>query len=225
MGKRNAVTGALNSGLERKSSEIPANDEPTQVSGDVEVSSAAELPVLIPDNEVSGTALFNDSDHHGNEDEKSPTTESRKGKRKLSVFASSSRSLRSRSLEEPKPPEPVEMVKEEGSDGETRKRGRKKLDKGSSQNEFSRVRRHLGYLLHRIKYEQSLIDAYCAEGWKKQSLEKLKPEKEIQHAKSNILRYKLKVRSLFQHLDQLLSVGRLPDSLFDSEGEIDSEDV
>jgi len=56
-------------------------------------------------------------------------------------------------------------------------------------------------------------------------MEKLKPEKEIQRAKSEILRRKLKIRDLFQNLDLLCAEGRLPESLFDSEGEIDSEDV
>lgn len=57
------------------------------------------------------------------------------------------------------------------------------------------------------------------------SLEKLKPEKELEKAKSHILRYKLRIRALFQHIDQSLAVGKLPESLFDSQGEIDSEDV
>lgn len=56
-------------------------------------------------------------------------------------------------------------------------------------------------------------------------MEKLKPEKELQRAKSEILRRKLKIRDLFENLDSLCAEGRLPESLFDSEGEIDSEDV
>lgn len=57
------------------------------------------------------------------------------------------------------------------------------------------------------------------------SLEKLKPEKELQRATSEILRRKLKIRDLFQHIDSLCAEGKLPESLFDSEGQIDSEDV
>ena len=56
-------------------------------------------------------------------------------------------------------------------------------------------------------------------------MEKLKPEKELQRASSEISRRKLKIRDLFQHLDSLLTEGRFPESLFDSEGQIDSEDV
>lgn len=57
------------------------------------------------------------------------------------------------------------------------------------------------------------------------SLDKLKPEKELEKAKSRILHYKLKIRALFQSLDQSLAMGKLPESLFDAQGEIDSEDV
>ncbi|KAG9137048.1 hypothetical protein Leryth_018997 [Lithospermum erythrorhizon] len=92
-------------------------------------------------------------------------------------------------------------------------------------SEFLRMRNHLRYLLHRITIEQNLIDAYSSEGWRKQSLEKIKPEKELQKAKSHILRYKLKIRDLFQRLDLSLTEGQIPESLFDSEGEIDSEDI
>ncbi|KAK1269859.1 Homeobox protein HOX1A [Acorus gramineus] len=56
------------------------------------------------------------------------------------------------------------------------------------------------------------------------NLEKLRPEKELQRAKSEILRCKKKIRDLFQNLDSQLFNGRLEESLFDSEGEIDSED-
>ncbi|PPD90655.1 hypothetical protein GOBAR_DD12394 [Gossypium barbadense] len=61
--------------------------------------------------------------------------------------------------------------------------------------------------------------------WKGLSLEKLKPEKELQRAASEILRRKLKIRDLFQRIESLCTEGRLAESLFDSEGEIDSEDI
>lgn len=57
------------------------------------------------------------------------------------------------------------------------------------------------------------------------SLEKIKPEKEIERAKSDINRYKLKIRDLFQRIDTSCEEGRIPESLYDSEGLIDSEDV
>ena len=57
------------------------------------------------------------------------------------------------------------------------------------------------------------------------SAEKIRPEKELDRAKSEILRCKFKIRELFRHLDSLSSEGRFEESLFDSKGQIDSEDV
>lgn len=56
-------------------------------------------------------------------------------------------------------------------------------------------------------------------------MEKLRPEKELERATKEILRRKVKIRDLFQHLDTLCAEGSLPESLFDSDGEICSEDV
>lgn len=57
------------------------------------------------------------------------------------------------------------------------------------------------------------------------SLEKLRPEKELERAKSDINRYKLKIRDLFKQIDTSLEEGRFPETLYDSDGLIDSEDV
>nr|XP_010906632.1 homeobox protein HOX1A isoform X1 [Elaeis guineensis]XP_010906633.1 homeobox protein HOX1A isoform X1 [Elaeis guineensis] len=107
----------------------------------------------------------------------------------------------------------------------TKRRKRRGKVKGASKDEFSLTRKRVRYLLTRINYEQSLIDAYSSEGWKGQSLEKLRPEKELERAKSEILRCKLKIRDSFRCLDSLLSAGRLQESLFDSDGQICSEDI
>lgn len=104
-----------------------------------------------------------------------------------------------------------------------KKNGKKKVKK-SGQDELSKMRKHFKYVLNRMNYEQSLIDAYSGEGWKGQSAEKIRPEKELERAKSEILRCKLKIRQIFQHLDSLLAEGRLQESLFDSDG-IDSENI
>lgn len=106
----------------------------------------------------------------------------------------------------------------------TERRKKKKVRKVTA-DEFSKIRNRIYYLLKRISYEQNLIDAYSGEGWRGQSLEKIKPEKELERAKSEILRCKLKIRDLFHHLDSLLSKGRFEDSLFDSEGQISSDDI
>lgn len=57
------------------------------------------------------------------------------------------------------------------------------------------------------------------------SLEKLRPEKELERAKGEILKYKLRIREVFQNLDSLLTKGKIDESLFDSEGEIACDDV
>ncbi|CAN4107772.1 unnamed protein product [Withania somnifera] len=139
---------------------------------------------------------------------------------------SSTRFLRSKSKEKPGTSEANNtVVTHDATEEKKRKRRKKKHSKHTAVNEFTRIRGHLRYLLQRITYEQTLIEAYAGEGWKGQSLEKIKLEKEIQRAKTHIFRYKLKIRDLFQRLDTLLAQGRLPASLFDNEGEIDSEDI
>lgn len=99
-------------------------------------------------------------------DNRGSSGQRRKRRAKLKGPASSSLVLRSKL---PKAPEPIESVKEGSSNGEKKRkvRKRKKLQK-STVNEFLRTRTHLRYLLHRIKYEQTLIDAYSAEGWRGQ---------------------------------------------------------
>ncbi|KAL6494674.1 hypothetical protein OROGR_031474 [Orobanche gracilis] len=167
----------------------------------------------------------NESGHLKNGDRvSSGLSGSRKAKSKGPI--TSSWLLRSKCQEKPKAPEPNNNA-EEATVGEEKKRGRKKQQqhKKNNVNEFSKTKNHLKYLLHRIKYEQSLIDAYSAEGWKGQSLDKLKPEQELQRAKSHILRYKMRIRELFRHLDLSFTMGKLPEFLFDSQGEIDSDDI
>ncbi|XP_055815936.1 pathogenesis-related homeodomain protein isoform X2 [Solanum dulcamara] len=139
---------------------------------------------------------------------------------------SSTRLLRSKSKEKSVASEANNtVVIHDATEEKKRKRRKKKHGKHIAANEFTRIKGHLRYLLHRITYEQTLIEAYSGEGWKGQSLEKIKLEKELQRAKTHIFRYKLKIRDLFQRLDTLLAQGRLPASLFDNEGEIDSEDI
>ncbi|KAL1831638.1 hypothetical protein ACET3Z_001289 [Daucus carota] len=148
--------------------------------------------------------------------------EKRKDAQELSV--NSSRSLRSRSQEKSCEPDLSNIVAEGADREKTRKKRKKRMDENRV-DEFSRIRTHLRYLLHRIKYEKNFIDAYSGEGWKGQSLDKIKPEKELKRAKAEIFGRKLKIRDLFQRLDLSRSEGRLPEILFDSQGEIDSEDI
>ncbi|KAL3614261.1 hypothetical protein CASFOL_042335 [Castilleja foliolosa] len=170
--------------------------------------------------------VTHDSGHVNNED-KGSSGQSGKRKAKPKGPVTSSWSLRPKSGEKtPQTPVPDDTVKEATVTGEKKKvRKKKQQQQQNTVSESAKTKKHLKYLLHRIKYEQTLIDAYSAEGWKGQSLEKLKPEKELQRAKSNILRYKTKIRELFQRLELSLAVGKIPESLFDSLGEIDCEDI
>ncbi|XP_076903967.1 pathogenesis-related homeodomain protein-like [Bidens hawaiensis] len=147
----------------------------------------------------------------------------KKSRRKEITVASSPRILRSRSQEKPKVVESVDVPSQENK--EKKRKKRKKTHKEHHNNEFSKIKTHIKYLLNRMKYEQNFIEAYAGEGWKGQSLEKLKPEKELERAKSDINRYKLKIRDLFKRIDTSCEEGRIPESLYDSEGEIGSEDI
>ncbi|KAJ0533338.1 putative transcription factor homeobox-WOX family [Helianthus annuus] len=149
--------------------------------------------------------------------------------RKENMVTTSSRVLRSKSQEKPKVQEPVVAPSLDAGSKEKRRKKMKKTQKdnnnNNNNNEFSKIQRHLRYLLSRMNYEQNFIDAYVGEGWKGQSLEKIRPEKELERAKSYIHRYKLKIRDLFKQIDTSCEEGRIPETLYDSEGEIDSEDI
>lgn len=91
-----------------------------------------------------------------------------KKKYMLRSLGSSDRALRSRTREKPKEPEPNSNSVDVNSDGVKRQSGRKKKKRRVEgiTDQFSRIRSHLRYLLNRISYEKSLIDAYSGEGWK-----------------------------------------------------------
>ncbi|KAG9440307.1 hypothetical protein H6P81_020472 [Aristolochia fimbriata] len=156
-----------------------------------------------------------------------------KGKKALSKIAhrkyslrsstNSSRVLRSRSQgnNNVSTHKGVEDVSTEQKKSKKNKKGIKKV----VDDEFSKIRKHIRYLISRINYEQSLLDAYASEGWKGLSLDKIKPEGELQRASTKIIQCKLKIRNLVQCLDDSCSKGRFQESLFDSEGQIDSEDI
>ncbi|CAL4894459.1 unnamed protein product [Urochloa decumbens] len=124
---------------------------------------------------------------------------------------------------------PSKKTSNESSKDESKrtKRGRpsKRTSDESSTDEFSQIRKRVRYILNRMNYEQSLLEAYASEGWKNQSLDKIRPEKELERAKAEILRCKLRIREVFQNLDSLLSKGKIDESLFDAEGEISCEDI
>ncbi|XP_038876114.1 homeobox protein HAT3.1 isoform X2 [Benincasa hispida] len=153
---------------------------------------------------------------------------SKKTNYRLRSLVSSDRVLRSRTQEKAKAPEPSNYLNNFTAEEGKRKKKKKKRNiqgKEARVDEYSSIRKQLRYLLNRIGYEQSLIEAYSSEGWKGFSSDKLKPEKELQRASNEIMQRKLKIRDLFQRIDALCAEGRLSESLFDSEGQIDSEDI
>ncbi|OVA04100.1 Homeobox domain [Macleaya cordata] len=152
------------------------------------------------------------------------SSKSKKKNYMLRSSLGSTRVLRSRLRGTSKAPDPSSISVNVNTERDGKRNKRKKTRK-TLNDEFATTRKRVKYLLNRTRYEHSLIEAYSGEGWKGQSAEKIRPEKELQRATSEILRCKRKIRDLFQHLDSLCAEGRFQESLFDSEGQIYSEDI
>ena len=113
-----------------------------------------------------------------------------RGRKESRVFASRNyplrssdstvRVLRSRSVEEKSPSDSVHTLIEKAAEKPpsdpvhtlvrpaAKKNKKGKPTKKSSDNEFSKIRQRVRYILNRMNYEQSLLEAYASEGWKRQ---------------------------------------------------------
>ncbi|KAF3784126.1 Pathogenesis-related homeodomain protein [Nymphaea thermarum] len=114
---------------------------------------------------------------------------------------------------------------DDGIQKNKRKRRRKSRKENIHNNEALRLQRRTKYLLIKMRLEQNLIDAYSGEGWKGQSREKIKPEKELRRAEEQILKCKLGIRDAMHQLDLLSSEGRIEDSVIAQDGSVFHEHI
>ncbi|KAI3977908.1 hypothetical protein MKX01_036748 [Papaver californicum] len=106
-----------------------------------------------------------------------------------------------------------------------RRRKRNRIKDNREQDETVRLQRRTKYLIIKMKLEQNLIDAYSREGWKGQSREKIKPVRELQRAKKQILKCKLGIRDAIHQLHLLGSKGCIEQSALAPDGSVFHEHI
>lgn len=112
-----------------------------------------------------------------------------------------------------------------GNQKYARRRKRNRMKENREQDETVRLQRRTKYLIIKMKLEQNLIDAYSGEGWNGQSREKIKPERELQRAKKQILKCKLGIRDAIHQLHLLGSKGCIEQSALAPDGSVFHEHI
>ncbi|KAI3986987.1 hypothetical protein MKX01_039922 [Papaver californicum] len=198
--------------------------EPDYGDGQNETSASKLAGHCIVDNELLETPNLSKNFEVSEPKKHRASPNSKKKKHAVRSSLTSPRVLRSRLRDTSKAPDPVgfsiNINTEVAKPRKKRKRTNKTLD-----NVFDKTKKRVRYLLNKTNYEHCLIEAYSGDGWKGLSAEKVRPEKELQRATAEILRCKLKIRDMFQHIESLCDEGKFQESLFDSKGLIDSEDI
>jgi len=118
----------------------------------------------VEQSEMPPKNTINNKMHLGCRDKRAP--KSLKKKYMLRSLVASDRILRSRTQGKPKATESSNNLANVSTVEEKQRKRKKIIEERRVADEFSRIRRHLRYLVNRMNYEQSLIDAYSSEGWK-----------------------------------------------------------
>ncbi|KAL1210590.1 Pathogenesis-related homeodomain protein [Cardamine amara subsp. amara] len=114
---------------------------------------------------------------------------------------------------------------EKGKKTRKRKSKRQQKDNKVEVDDALRLQRRTRYLLIKMKMQQNLIDAYATEGWKGQSREKIRPDKELERARTQILNCKLGLRDAIRQLDLLSSVGSIEEEVIAPDGSIHHDNI
>lgn len=132
------------------------------------VTEQFELPVEVVSNlylETPAGKPTKNLERSGRRDKRNTTRV--KKKYMLRSSHGNKRSLRSRVGEKSKVLDSNDQtVNTTATEESKRTRRKKKKTRKVTEDEYSRIRKNLSYILNRIGYERSLIDAYSSEGWK-----------------------------------------------------------